>query len=40
MDIDGCYMLEEVDVDVILVFFYIGYVLQKIVVGNQQILNV
>ncbi|MCS2696928.1 carboxypeptidase-like regulatory domain-containing protein [Phocaeicola dorei] len=39
-DIDGRYTLEEVDADATLVFSYIGYVPQKIVVGNQQILNV
>lgn len=39
-DIDGRYTLEEVDTDATLVFSYIGYVPQKIVVGNQQILNV
>ena len=39
-DIDGRYTLEEVDADATLVFSYIGYVPQKIVVGNQQTLNV
>ena len=39
-DIDGRYTLEEVDADATLVFSYIGYVSQKIVVGNQQTLNV
>ena len=32
--------MEEVDADATLVFSYIGYVPQKIVVGNQQTLNV
>lgn len=39
-DIDGHYMLDEVDGNAILVFSYIGYVSQKIVAGNQHTLNV
>lgn len=39
-DFDGRFTLDEVDSNATLVFSYIGYITQKVTVGNQQVLNV
>lgn len=39
-DFDGRFTLDEVDPNATLVFSYIGYITQKVTVGNQQVLNV
>lgn len=39
-DFDGRFTLDEVDSKATLVFSYIGYITQKVTVGNQQVLNV
>ena len=39
-DMDGEYNLEVSDSDVVLVFSFIGYLTQRITVGNQQVIDV
>jgi TonB-linked SusC/RagA family outer membrane protein len=39
-DFDGNYILQKVDGDAILIFSYLGYIIQKIKVNNRSVINI